>query len=65
MKHMRGRPCHPQTQGVRECWYQFMKNQVLPKPSARHIPIPASVEKYLHGLIRADGNMIFIDEENQ
>ncbi len=33
--------------------------------SARYIPIPADAEKYLHGLIRADGSMIFRDEEKQ
>jgi transposase InsO family protein len=29
MKHSRGAPCHPQTQGKIERWHQTLKNRVL------------------------------------
>ncbi len=29
MSHIRGAPCHPQTQGKIERWHQTMKNRVL------------------------------------
>jgi transposase InsO family protein len=29
MDHVRGAPCHPQTQGKIERWHQTMKNRIL------------------------------------
>jgi transposase InsO family protein len=29
MKHVRGAPCHPQTQGKIERWHQTLKNRIL------------------------------------
>ena len=29
MKHIRGAPCHPQTQGKIERWHQTLKNRIL------------------------------------
>jgi hypothetical protein len=29
MGHVRGKPCHPQTQGKIERWHQTLKNRIL------------------------------------
>jgi transposase InsO family protein len=29
MRHVRGAPCHPQTQGKIERWHQTLKNRIL------------------------------------
>ena len=29
MSHVRGAPCHPQTQGKIERWHQTLKNRIL------------------------------------
>ncbi|AGT11029.1 integrase (plasmid) [Paracoccus aminophilus JCM 7686] len=29
MSHLRGAPCHPQTQGKIERWHQTLKNRIL------------------------------------
>jgi transposase InsO family protein len=52
MKHVRGAPFHPQTQGKIERWHQTMKNRVLLEnyflPGDLEAQIAAFVEHYNH-----------------
>jgi hypothetical protein len=52
MKHVRGAPFHPQTQGKIERWHQTMKNRILLEnyflPDALECQIKAFVEHYNH-----------------
>ncbi len=52
MKHVRGAPFHPQTQGKIERWHQTMKNRILLKnyflPGDLECQIKAFVEHYNH-----------------
>lgn len=52
MSHVRGAPCHPQTQGKIERWHQTLKNRVLLEnyflPGDLHQQIEAFVEHYNH-----------------
>src|SRR4051795_6911357 len=53
MDHIRGAPCHPQTQGKIERWHQTLKNRILLEnyylPGDLERPIAAFVEHYNHG----------------
>ncbi len=50
MSHVRGAPCHPQTQGKIERWHQTLKNRILLEnyflPGDREAQIVAFVEHY-------------------
>ena len=50
--HVRGAPCHPQTQGKIERWHQTLKNRILLEnyylPGALEAQIEAFVEHYNH-----------------
>jgi len=52
MSHMRGAPCHPQTQGKIERWHQTLKNRILPEnyylPGDLEARIDAFVDHYNH-----------------
>ena len=52
MAHVRGAPCHPQTQGKIERWHQTLKNRILLEnyylPGALEIEIDAFVQYYNH-----------------
>jgi transposase InsO family protein len=52
MKHPRGAPCHPQTQGKIERWHQTLKNRILLEnyflPGDLEAQIAAFVERYNH-----------------
>jgi len=52
MGHVRGAPCHPQTQGKIERWHQTLKNRILLEnyylPGALEIKIDAFVQHYNH-----------------
>jgi transposase InsO family protein len=52
MKHVRGAPFHPQTQGKIERWHQTMKNRILLEnyflPGDLEAQIEAFVEHYNH-----------------
>jgi putative transposase len=52
MGHVRGAPCHPQTQGKIERWHQTLKNRILLEnhylPGALEISIDAFVDHYNH-----------------
>jgi putative transposase len=52
MKHTRGAPCHPQTQGKIERWHQTLKNRILLEnyflPGDLEAQIAAFVERYNH-----------------
>ncbi|KFG89481.1 Transposase, orfB [Sphingobium herbicidovorans NBRC 16415] len=52
IEHIRGAPCHPQTQGKIERWHETMKNRVLLKncylPGDLKAQISAFVEHYNH-----------------
>ncbi|MBO9380479.1 IS3 family transposase [Sphingomonas histidinilytica] len=52
IKHIRGAPCHPQTQGKIERWHQTMKNRVLLEnyylPGDLEGQVSAFVEHYNH-----------------
>jgi transposase InsO family protein len=52
MDHVRGAPCHPQTQGKIERWHQTLKNQILLEnyylPGDLEAHIEAFVEHYNH-----------------
>ena len=52
MKHSRGAPYHPQTQGKIECWHQTLKNRILLEnyflPSNLEAQITAFVDHYNH-----------------
>ena len=41
MTHIRGAPCHPQTQGKIERWHQTLKNRIL----LEHAYLPGELEK--------------------
>jgi transposase InsO family protein len=53
MQHVRGAPCHPQTQGKIERWHQTLKNRILLEnyylPGALERQVAAFVEHYNHG----------------
>ncbi len=50
--HIRGAPCHPQTQGKIERWHQTLKNRILLEnyyfPDDLEAKIAAFVERYNH-----------------
>ena len=50
MSHVRGAPCHPQTQGKIERWHQTLKNRILLKnyflPGDLEAQVEAFVEHY-------------------
>jgi transposase InsO family protein len=52
MEHVRGAPCHPQTQGKIERWHQTLKNRILLEnyylPGELEAQIKAFVEHYNH-----------------
>jgi putative transposase len=52
MPHIRGAPCHPQTQGKIERWHQTLKNRILLEnhylPGALEEQVGAFVEYYNH-----------------
>ena len=52
MKHVRGAPYHPQTQGKIECWHQTLKNRILLEnyflPGDLEAQIGAFIEHYNH-----------------
>jgi putative transposase len=52
MSHVRGAPCHPQTQGKIERWHQTLKNRILLEnyflPGDLEAQIDAFVEHYNH-----------------
>jgi putative transposase len=52
MSHVRGAPCHPQTQGKIERWHQTLKNRILLEnyylPGDLEVRIDAFVEHYNH-----------------
>ncbi len=52
MSHVRGAPCHPQTQGKIERWYQTLKNRILLEnyflPGDLEAQIEAFVAHYNH-----------------
>ena len=52
MRHIRGAPCHPQTQGKIERWHQTLKNRILLEnyylPGDLEAQIAAFVEHYNH-----------------
>ena len=52
MEHVRGAPCHPQTQGKIERWHQTLKNRILLEnhylPGELEAQIGAFVEHYNH-----------------
>ena len=52
MPHVRGAPCHPQTQGKIERWHQTLKNRILLEnyylPGALQAQVAAFVEHYNH-----------------
>eukprot|EP00873_Tetraselmis_striata_P031657 jgi/Tetstr1/451921/TSEL_038957.t1 len=52
MSHVRGAPCHPQTQGKIERWHQTLKNRVLLEnyflPGDLEAQIAAFIEHYNH-----------------
>jgi transposase InsO family protein len=52
MGHVRGAPCHPQTQGKIERWHQTLKNRILLEnyylPGDLEAKIGKFVERYNH-----------------
>src|SRR3954463_7435239 len=52
IQHLRGAPCHPQTQGKIERWHQTLKNRILLEnyylPGQLEAQIHAFVEHYNH-----------------
>ena len=52
MQHIRGAPCHPQTQGKLERWHQTPKNRILLEnyelPGELEAKVEAFVEHYNH-----------------
>ena len=52
MEHIRGAPCHPQTQGKIERWHRTLKNRILLEnhhlPGELEARIEAFVEHYNH-----------------
>ncbi len=47
MDHVRGAPCHPQTQGKIERWHQTLKNRVL----LEHYRLPGDLEAQVAAFI--------------
>ena len=47
MKHVRGAPMHPQTQGKIERWHQTMKNRVL----LEHYFLPGDLKRQISGFV--------------
>jgi putative transposase len=52
IEHIRGAPCHPQTQGKIERWHQTLKNRVLLEnyylPGDLEAQVGAFIEHYNH-----------------
>ena len=52
IEHLRGAPCHPQTEGKIERWHQTLKNRILLEnyylPGQLEAQIEAFVEHYNH-----------------
>ena len=52
IEHIRGAPCHPQTQGKIERWHQTLKNRILLEnyylPGQLKAQVAAFVEDYNH-----------------
>ena len=52
LEHVRGAPCHPQTQGKIERWHQTLKNRILLEnhylPGELEARVGAFVEHYNH-----------------
>jgi transposase InsO family protein len=52
MEHVRGAPCHPQTQGKIERWHRTLKNRILLEnhylPGELEAQVEAFVEHYNH-----------------
>jgi putative transposase len=47
MHHIRGAPCHPQTQGKIERWHQALKNRIL----LEHYYLPGELEAQVAGFV--------------
>ena len=47
MDHLRGAPCHPQTQGKIERWHQTFKNRVL----LQHYYLPGDLERQIEAFV--------------
>ena len=47
MDHIRGAPCHPQTQGKIERWHQTLKNRLL----LEHYYLPGELERQIEAFI--------------
>jgi putative transposase len=45
--HVRGAPCHPQTQGKIERWHQTLKNQIL----LEHYYLPGDLEAHIEAFV--------------
>ena len=52
MKHVRGAPYHPQTQGKIERWHQTMKNRVL----LEHDFLPGELERQIEAFVEYYNN---------
>jgi transposase InsO family protein len=52
MEHVRGAPCHPQTQGKIERWHQTLKNRIL----LENYYLPGDLETQLGAFIEAYNN---------
>jgi len=52
MEHVRGAPCHPQTQGKIERWHQTLKNRIL----LENYYLPGDLETQLSAFIEAYNN---------
>src|SRR5689334_1479734 len=47
MQHIRGAPCHPQTQGKIERWHQTLKNRIL----LENYYLPGQLEAQIHAFV--------------
>lgn len=47
MAHLRGAPCHPQTQGKIECWHQTLKNRILLENYYLPGDLEASIDRFV------------------
>jgi len=47
MRHVRGAPCHPQTQGKIERWHQTLKNRILLENYYMPGDLEANIEKFV------------------
>ncbi len=45
--HVRGAPCHPQTQGKIERWHQTLKNQIL----LENYYLPGDIEAHIEAFV--------------